>query len=203
MSEQKGRVRQLILGGILPIAAYTVAEEVFGIFWGLVAGMVIGMIEMTVEWVRDKKVSGLTLGATVLIVGLGGISLATQDGIWFKLQPAIMEAVMTVVLVASSIMGKPLLVMLSEKQGMFGQMHPMVEGVMREKFAGLNWRMAIFFGLHAVLATWAALYWSTRAWALLKGVGFTGSMVVYMGIEVLLIRRALTRMFQESAKKSG
>jgi intracellular septation protein len=58
---------------------------------------------------------------------------------------------------------------------------------------GLTIRMALFFLFHAALATWAALYWSTTAWALLKGLGFTGSFILYMLVEVIFLRRKARR----------
>jgi intracellular septation protein len=49
-------------------------------------------------------------------------------------------------------------------------------------------RIGVFFALHAALAAWAALCWSTTAWAALKGVGFTLSMLVYVVAETVLLR---------------
>jgi intracellular septation protein len=46
---------------------------------------------------------------------------------------------------------------------------------------------------HAVLATWAALHWSTEAWALLKGMGLTVSMLIYMIAEVVWARVKIKR----------
>ena len=196
-------LRSLFLGGILPVIAFSVIEDRFGTLWGLIAGMVFGLGEILWEWRTLRKVEVITWGGNGMILVLGGISLLTQDGIWFKLQPAIIEAAMAFALVGSVALGKPLLVPLMEKamkqQGAVldfsaRAMAPQEAPIHRIFIAirGLTLRMGIFFAFHAVLATWAALHWSTAAWAILKGVGFTGSMVVYMGLEAVLLRRKVS-----------
>lgn len=63
--------------------------------------------------------------------------------------------------------------------------------ILENRFAGVTFRLGIFFLLHSVLAAYAAFFWSTRAWALLKGVGLTLTMLLYLGIEVVNIRRSI------------
>jgi intracellular septation protein len=185
----------LLFGGILPVIAFTVIEEKFGIIWGVIAGMVFSVGEMAWEWARDRRISSVTLGVSLMILVLGGISLWANDGIWFKLQPALSEAAFCLLLLGSLILGKPFLVAAMEKQG------TVLPPAIRAAMPGLTLRLALFFGFHAILATWAAFHWSTSAWALLKGVGFTGSMILYMGIEILWIRRVARRSFGAPSQK--
>lgn len=184
---QKKQSLALLFGGLLPVVAFTVIEDRFGIIWGVVAGMIFSLGEMAWEWARDRKISSLTLSISLMILVLGGISLWANDGIWFKLQPALTEAAFCLLLLGSLLLGKPFLLAALEKQGRA------VPAPVKAAMRGLTFRLAIFFGLHALLATWAALYWSTSAWAFLKGVGFTGSFLLYMGVEILWIRRVVRR----------
>jgi len=191
------------MGGILPVIAFSVIEDQFGILWGVVAGMVFGVGEIIWEKWRLGKVDPITWGGNGMILVLGGVSFWTQDGLWFKLQPALMEAAFALVLWGTSLSGRPLMVMMARKQGTLkapepeqvpgGPMGPKAipapaMAMMEAWMGGLNWRLGVFFALHAVLATWAALKWSTAAWGVLKGVGFTLSMVVYMVVETVLLR---------------
>jgi hypothetical protein len=59
--------------------------------------------------------------------------------------------------------------------------------------SGATFRFGLFFGAHAALATWAALHWSTAAWAALKGIGFTGTFILYGLLEAWFLRRAISR----------
>ena len=187
-SGQSQTVKSLILGGLLPIVAYTVVEETWGISWGLVFGMGLGVCEIIYELLQTGTVSMITYIGNGLILVMGGISFFTQDGVWFKMQPAIIEAVMGIGLMVSSFWGKSLLVVMAEKQGVFSKMPSSQASDLKSAFSGLTIRLGIFFLANAVLAAYAALYWSTRDWAILKGVGFTLGMFVYLIIEVVGIR---------------
>ncbi|MCM2279569.1 MAG: septation protein IspZ [Oligoflexia bacterium] len=191
-------LRSLVLGGLLPVVAFTVIEELWGIAWGVVAGMVFGLGEVLYEWLRFRKVSPLTWGGNGMIVTLGLVSLFTQDGIWFKLQPAILEGVMALALWGSCLAGAPLLAVLGRRQLPAGLPEAALARI-GVALNGLTWRLGLFFALHAGLAVWAALAWSTAAWGLLKGAGFTLSLVIYMAAEAVVLRRDARRGLQGSS----
>ena len=193
--ERMGKWR-VLLAGVLPLLVFTLIEEYFGTLWGLIAGMVFGLGEMAWEYVKQRRVEALTWGSNSLLLGLGGVSLLTQDGIWFKLQPSILEVALTAFLWGSVVLKKPLLFSLMIKQS--AQMHgaaPLWPEAFRLKleraFYGLTVRLGLFFFIHAGLALWVALYGSTSAWMLLKGVGLTLSLMVYMVVEMLFLRYRL------------
>lgn len=191
MSPQRKAFLQVVFGGLLPILAFTAIEEWYGIFWGLIVGMVFCVGEMGWEWLKHKKVSAITWSTAALILVLGGLSLWAQEGIWFKLQPALLEAAFCVLLIGSVLAGRPFLTMAMEKSG-----QP-VPPFLKDILPRLTLRLGLFFGLHSALAVWAALSWSTSAWAFLKGAGFTVSFVLYMVIELYFMRR---RIRQDLAK---
>lgn len=177
----------LFFGGIVPIVLFTLIEEYYGVVWGLVTALIWGMGEILFELYKNKKVEKITLISNGLIIFLGLISLFTQEGIWFKLQPAIIEVGMTLFLWGSVIMKKPLLTVMAEQQKV--NLPP----DLISEFPGLTIRLGIFFLIHAILATWAALYWSTTAWALLKGIGLTLSMIVYLFAEMIFLKFKIKR----------
>lgn len=177
----------LFFGGLLPVIAFTVIEEMYGVIAGLVVGMIFGCGEICFELYKYKKIQKITLIGNGLLIGLGLVSLLSSEGIWFKLQPALMEALFAVVLAGSVFLKKPLLLYLAEQQG-----HQFPE-VVRSKMSGITLRVGLFFAAHAILATWAALEWSSTNWALLKGVGLTVSFIVYLVIEGFFLRRSVLK----------
>ncbi len=190
---QKFRV---LAAGLLPVILFAVIEDYFGTVWGLVVGMVFGVGEILWEYWVDRKVSVITWGGNGMLLLLGGVSLVTDSGIWFKLQPAILEAVFTLVLWGSWFSKKPFLFLMMQKQGGFSgdfeqKLKPGALDALRDGFSAMTLRMGLFFAIHAVLAVWAALYWSTSAWATLKGVGLTLSLLVYLVAESLVLRYRL------------
>jgi intracellular septation protein len=189
------QTRSLVFGGLLPIVAFTLIDSYGGPLWGTIAGMTFGIGEIIYEKVSLKKVSNITWISNLMILGLGVISILSDDGVWFKLQPALLEGFFALFLWASLFFKKNLLAMMAEKQ------MPQVPELLEKRLKGLTLRLGFFFAGHALLATWAAISWSTLAWAALKGVGFMGSAVIYMLIEVLFLRRSVLLEQKKSPDK--
>ncbi|MGZ3748281.1 MAG: inner membrane-spanning protein YciB, partial [Pseudobdellovibrionaceae bacterium] len=175
-------------GGLLPLIAFTVIEENYGVIAGLVAGMVFGLGEIIYEWIRQRKVSTMTWVGNGLLLVLGTLSLLSSEGLWFKLQPALMEGPFALALWGSCIIKKPLLVIMAEKQGQ------QLPELVKRRLLGVTWRTGFFFAIHTGLAVWAALAWSTTNWALLKGIGLTLSFILYLGAEVFYLRRSIANI---------
>lgn len=184
---KRSQFLSLFFGGLLPIVAFTVIEEKYGPVYGTIAGMVFGVGEILYEKIKFKKVSTITWVGNLLILVMGTLSIVSQDGIWFKLQPALFEAFFAIFLWASVLMKKNFLLMAAEKQGQS------IPPVLAERMNGLTVRLGFFFAAHAVLATYAALYWSTESWAWLKGAGVTVSMIIYIVAEFLFLRLRISR----------
>lgn len=173
----------LLFGGLLPAIAFTIIEEKYGVIAGLIAGMTFGVGEILFEIIRHHKVATMTWIGNGLLLALGGISLVSNEGIWFKLQPALIEGAFAIALWGSCLLKKPLLSVVAEKQG---QTFP---DAIKIKLVGITWRTGVFFAIHTGLAIWAALDWSTTNWALLKGVGLTVSFIIYLGAEFFYLRK--------------
>ncbi len=192
--------RGIVFGGLLPIIAFTVIEEVYGVVAGLIAGMVFGVGEILYEWIKFRRVQAMTWIGNGMLLGLGTISLFTQEGVWFKLQPAFLELGFAILLIGSRILKRPLLWEMAQKQGSIpAHAHPEIFMIMKNGMAGLTWRLGVFFALHSALAVWAALYWSTEAWAWLKGVGVTVSMLVYGVVEMAVLRYSIAKWHQKNS----
>jgi intracellular septation protein len=174
--------RSLLLGGILPVVLFAILEEYYGVLWGVIVAMVFGLGELSYEKIFLGKIESITLWSNALILALGAFSLFAGEGIWFKLQPTILEIVMVIFLLTLEFRGKSFFVMAMEKQG------KKVTPELKLVFRGITFRFSAFLLLHAALSAWAALHWSTAAWAMLKGLGFTGSAVLYFLCEFLWLR---------------
>ncbi len=186
-ANKKKQMLSLFFGGLLPIIAFTVIEDKYGIFYGLIAGLFFGGAEIIYELARYKKVSQMTLISNGLILIMGSVSLFLNDGIWFKLQPAIFEFGFFIFLFVTWILKKPFLKSIIEKQ------NPEAPDFFKNKLSGITFRLSLFFLIQSIIATYAAFYWSTEAWAILKGVGLFVSMTIYMAIEMFWIRLSLKK----------
>ena len=178
----RSRLFLLLFGGILPVVAFAIVEEKYGVIWGTIAGMVFGIGEVIYEKIYLKKVAGVTWFSNALILILGGVTLLSADGVWFKLQPAIFLFCFAGILAGSSILKKPLLAAMAAKQ------NPSLPPQAVVMLKALNARLSIVFLFMAALSTWAALRWSTEAWAFLKSVGVFIILLVYLGAEIIYRR---------------
>lgn len=181
-SKRSAAFLAFFFGGVLPVIAFTLVEDSYGPFWGTAAGMAFGLGEILFEKIKYKKVSGITWTGNGLILGLGVISIISDDGIWFKLQPALFEAFFTLFLWGSLVIKKPLLILMAEKQA------AQIPDAAKPLLKGMTFRLGLFFGLHAVVATWAAFEWTTAQWAWLKGIGLFVTFFIYLGLEILAAR---------------
>jgi intracellular septation protein len=186
-SKPKSQAISLIFGGLLPVIAFTVIEDQYGPVWGTITGMAFGFGEIIFEKWKYKKVSQITWIGNILILGLGIISIFSQDGIWFKLQPALLETFFAILLVGSVLVKKPFLLMMAEKQG------TALNDVVKPLMSGMTFRLGLFFLLQSILATWAAFRWTTAQWAFLKGIGLFIFFGIYLGFEFLFIRWTVSR----------
>ena len=176
------QLKNFLLGGLLPIVAFTVVEAVYGAKAGLIAGIVLGLAEVIYEYITLGKVQRITIGSNALVVLLGGLALFENNPAFFKLQPAVVILVFAGVVIGSSILKKPLLVALLKKQ------RPDVPKAIVEHMRGLNLRMGICLIAVGLVGVHSAFYWSTAYWAAYKAVGAPVLMVVYAVLDVVIVR---------------
>lgn len=174
--------KQQLLLSLVPVILFTIVEEWGGLTWALILSVVYAIGEFSWEWFRFRSLSKMTLFSNLMIVGLSGVSYMTQEGMWFKLQPAILELVFAIILMGSYFLKKPLLLTMMIQQG-----HKPNE-ILKIFFNGLTLRMGFFFLFQAGLAVYASIYWSTEVWAFLKSLGVLLMMVLYMIIEIFIFR---------------
>lgn len=182
MTPKRAAFRNLLLGGVLPIAAFAIVEQLYGTLGGVIAGLTFGAAEIAWELWKHGKVQGVTLLSNALILVLGILSLWEGDGVFFKLQPAIFMFVFAGVFLGSSLLGRPFMVEAAKKQ------NPDLPPFLLERFRGVNLRVGFFFIVLAALSAWSALHWSTAAWATLKAVGLPALLAAYLAVEIALIR---------------
>lgn len=180
----KAQAASVFFAGLLPVIAFTLIEEYYGVMAGLIAGMVFGFGEVCWELYKYKKVQKMTLFGNGLLISLGAVSLFSSEGIWFKLQPAIMEGLFALVLWGSVVLGKPLISYIAEQQGQ------QLPEFIKSRMKGITLRSGFFFAIHAGLAVWAAFKWTSAQWALLKGIGLTMSFIFYLVLEGIFLRKA-------------
>lgn len=151
--------------GFIPIFVFIAADELYDTTTALIVGIVSGLVYFIYYLIRFRTVEKFILFDTVLIAAMGGISLALADPIFFKLKPALMEAIMVMLLGVHAFSSKPVLLMMSKRYMGDAQFMPQQTQMIRQLSRLLFFVMLI----HTILIVYSAFYWSKEAWAFISG----------------------------------
>lgn len=177
---QKQILKKMLIG-LLPVLAFIAAEEFFNTQIGLMVGVALGIVQLIYFWILEKKLEKFVLLDTLLIVGMGGISILLHDDIFFKLKPGVVELILVVILGISAFSSKNLIL------GMQKRYTGDIElGDQQLQSLKMSLRvMFVIFLLHTLLIFYAAFFMSQEAWAfisaglfyILMGVVFAGQFI--------------------------
>jgi intracellular septation protein A len=171
------RLALKLLPGFLPLVVYVVAEEFWGETIGLATGIACGLVEFAVLLAKERKPDWLAAFDTLLLAGLGGLSLALHDELFFRFKPAVIEAVFAI-LVGLSAFGSRNLVMGRTLAAMkAGGLDPTAAGDrLRRMLGGLFFLLL----LHIAATVLAALWASKEVWLFVSGALLYVLMAVWL-----------------------
>lgn len=182
----------VFLTQLLPLVVFMVVDALgTDVRWSIGCAVVFALGQLVYTWVKRRRIDWFVLVDVALIVALGGISIAFDDDLFFKVKPAIIETISIVIVVAMVLAPDRILL------GYFGRMLPTLRpeaiGVMKSM---LVW-MASFTALHVAAVLYTAFRASKQTWAWVSGPGFY-LLLIPMVLFVLLKRRAARRRIDGS-----
>ncbi len=160
--------------GFIPIFVFIIVDSLYGVKAGLITAIASGLFYFLFNYIRFREVEMMILLDTGLIVVTGGISLLLNNAIFFKIKPAIIELIMTVLVAIHAFSDNPILLNLGKRyMGEVPLAQPqiqMMKSLSRVLFAALL--------VHTVLIVYSAFFWSEEAWAFVSG----GLFYIMMGV---------------------
>ena len=161
---------RLLLLQMLPILAFLAVDAVVqDPLWAIGAALVLVLFQTVWIYVRERRLDPFVVVDALLIGGLGAVSLLSKNELFFKLKPAIMEAVIVPFFLVLALGGERFV------QGYFGRflgsgtaLNPQVMPLLR-RLLGV---MSALIVVHAGLVVWAAYYASRQTWGWISGPGF-------------------------------
>ncbi len=169
--------------GILPLLAFVIIDSFAGLKSGLLAAIFFALVEAIYTLVVYKTIDGLTIGSTLLVLVFGFLSFKANKDIYFKLQPVFLGVLFGLVLLVTQLLGKPLLVSMTEKyQFMFPESSRamLVSPTFLAMLARLSGVLAWGFLIHAALVAYAAFRMNKWWWLLIRGIGLYVMMFLCM-----------------------
>jgi len=163
-----------MLPGLLPILIFIIADEIWGTDVGIYVAVAVGVIQLIIIGIKEKRLEKFVLIDTGLIVAMGGISVLLHDDIFFKLKPAIIEIILAAVLGVSAFSGKNLLLKMSERYMKDMEIQDAQLQQMKQQLRALFYLVVI----HIVLVVYSAYQMSSEAWAFIS----TGLFYILLGL---------------------
>ena len=183
-----------MLPGLLPLVIFIIADEIWGTTIGLIVALVLGIAEFLYVWWKQKKIDKFILADTGLLLILGSVSLISANDLFFKLKPALIQAIFLVI-IGIAAFGNPafLIKMGGRLLGEMGQINRQGEQMMQKMLR----RIFILITLHTGLVVYAAIYMSKEAWGFISGGLFYILIGVYFGSEILTRKLGTKKLPQE------
>jgi intracellular septation protein A len=168
-SSQPMKPTTLLLTQLLPLLAFIVVDLfVTDTRISILAAIVFAVGQLVFTWVRSRRFEWFVVLDVVLIAGLGGISIALENDLFFKVKPAIVEGLTVVLMVALLLAPGRFLI------AYFGRLTPGVD-LRPEAIGTLKSTLGLMCGVVAVhigLVLYTAFYASKEVWAFVSGPGF-------------------------------
>lgn len=157
-----------LLPGFAPILLYIAVEAAFGERAGLVAGMALGLGEFAFILARERRVDAFTLVDTALLAAMGALSWALADPVFFRVKPAISEAILAAMMLVGSLGPHRYFLPYMESKLGLGAIPESAARRMVAMIAGF----ALVTLVHAGLTALAALYGTKAQWDFVAGALF-------------------------------
>lgn len=168
-----------LLPGLIPLFVFIIAEQIWGLKTGLIVAVLFGIAELVYTFIKTKKIEKFILTDTILLVVLGGISYILDNDLFFKYKPALVEAILALILAVSVFSPKNIVMAMSQRymKGMT------ITGDMEKQ---MNRSLKVLFYItvfHIALIVYSIYYLSNEAWAFISGGLFYILFIGYFAFE--------------------
>ncbi|HNW81712.1 MAG TPA: septation protein IspZ [bacterium] len=177
-------ILKTMLPPMIPLLVFILADEIWGTKVGIIVALVSGIIEYIYVLIKEKRSDRFILADTLLLVVLGGVSILLENAVFFKLKPALIEAIFCVILGISVFSDKNILLQMTKRYMKGMELNEKGVEKMRRTFRNLFW----IFSFHTLLVIYSAFFMSERAWAFISTALFYIIFGIYFVFEILLMK---------------
>lgn len=159
---------------LAPLAAFLIAYFLGGIYVGTAVLMLAMVGLLLVDWLRLRRLPPLHLVSTLLVLLLGGATLALRDPRFLKWKPTVFLWLVAASAAISTWAGKAPLA-----QRLLQPLIARSEALPRTVWLRLNWLWALFYLLLGAANLAVADLASERTWVLFKVFGLSAAFLVF------------------------
>jgi intracellular septation protein A len=164
-----------LLLGILPLFVFVILDSFLGPKKAMISAIVCALGEFVFSLVYFKEVDTVSLVSLALLAVLSYLSFKTDNPRYFKYQPVILSWLFALVLFASTLLGKPILLAMMDKYQSFmpdQTRHLLREHFFRSLITKFNYCLGFSLIAHGALTAFAAHRLSNWWWLIIRGIGF-------------------------------
>jgi len=151
--------------GFIPLFIFILADEIWGTEIGLIVAIISGILQMLITYLIQRRFDKMIAFDTALIILLGGISIAFENDLFFKLKPALVESIMLVLFGVHAFSDKPLLLMMGKRYMGDVEFQPQQLAMMKN----MSRLLFVVILIHTGLIIYSAFYLSKEMWAFISG----------------------------------
>jgi len=179
-----------LLPGFIPLFVFILADEIWGTKIGIAVAVGVGLIELVVTGIKERRLEKFVLIDTALLVVLSLISILLDNDIFFKLKPALIELILCAVLGVSAFGKLNIVQMMAGRYMKDVSFNEQQQAQFQRNLRNMFW----IFLVHTGLIIFSAFYMSEAAWAFISGGLFYIIFAVYFVIEWFRNKRQQRKM---------
>lgn len=165
----------------IPILLFFIAYKFYDIYVATAVVIVASVVQAGYVYLTEKRIPGMLLASTGLIVLLGAATLILQDDNFIKWKPTVVNWLFAAVFIGSLYVGsKPLLQRMME--GAF-------EHLPLSVWQRMSWVWALFFISVGIINLWVAYTFDTDTWVNFKLFGLLALTFVFIIAQSLYLMR--------------
>lgn len=178
-----------LLPGLLPIFIYIIVEEIYGTKIGLIAAVILGVIELIYLYIKEKQLNKFVLIDTSLLIFLGGFSIWMDNSLFFKLKPGFIQIIISAIIGLSAYSKINIMGVITNQYMKKANISTNKVNIkqMQNNLKPLFW----IFLLHTLLVIYSSIYMSEKAWAFISGILIYIIFAIYFIIQLIIKKRRL------------
>jgi len=179
-----------MLPGFLPLIVFIIADEVWGTVIGMSVALCFGVCEFIYALIKTRKVDNFILLDTILLAAMGGVSILLDNDVFFKLKPALIEAIFCLIIGVSAFSSNNLILNMSQRYMAGVDVTEQARVQINRSMRNLFW----IFCVHVLLVVYAAFKMSNSAWGFISGGLFYAIFGVYFAYEWIMRRMEMRKI---------
>lgn len=184
------KLLKTLLPGLIPIFVFTGFDLFLETRYALLAAVIFSLCEFLYYRIRYKYFDKMIFLDTALISILSLISYISQNPLFFKIKPAIIEGILVVILAITAYTPANIILLMIKryiKTISFSE----EQTIAMKRSAKI---LTIIFGLHVILIIYTAIFSSQEVWAFVSGILFYIIFLIYFAGGIIMKRRHLRKM---------